>query len=132
MVDSKWKVFEVNDRSTYSNAAFALLGIVLERATGKKYAEIISSSILEPLGMNHTVTTKPKDSMGVIPSGPNDWAQDLDAEIPFVSVMPYNFMLPLTSRSDLEGCTLQPTTCPNISGPFCRRSYFLSLSLMRG
>ncbi|KIN07557.1 hypothetical protein OIDMADRAFT_22431 [Oidiodendron maius Zn] len=80
MAAQRPKVFEVNDRSTYSNAAFALLGIILERATGKNYSEIISSSILEPLGMNHTSTAKPKDSMGVIPYGANDWGQELGAE----------------------------------------------------
>lgn len=91
MAAQKPKVFEVNDRSTYSNAAFALLGIILERATGKNYSEIISSSILEPLGMNHTSTTKPKDSMGVIPYGANDWGQELGAENSFVSSIPLYF-----------------------------------------
>lgn len=64
--------------------AFSLLGQALERATGKLYSDIISSSILQPLGMNHTRTTKPKDSMGIIPHGFNDWRLYLDAETPSV------------------------------------------------
>ena len=80
-------MFTTNDRSTYSNVAFALLGQVLEKATGKPYSEIIASSILKPLGMSHTHATKPKDSLGIIPWGPNDWAQDLGADIPYVSFL---------------------------------------------
>jgi hypothetical protein len=76
------KVFAPNDRSTYSNVAFSLLGMVLERATNKSYFDAISSSILQPLGMNHTRVTKPKDSEGVIPVGLNDWAQDIGADNP--------------------------------------------------
>lgn len=70
-------VFSPNDRSTYSNITYTLLGLAHQNATGKAYTDIINSYILEPLGMNHTGTTKPKDSAGIIPSGPNDWAQEL-------------------------------------------------------
>jgi len=50
--------------------------------TGRPYDEIIQTSILEPLGMKHTRTTKPKDSAGIIPYGPNDWALPLGADNP--------------------------------------------------
>jgi CubicO group peptidase (beta-lactamase class C family) len=79
---SKPKVFATNDRSTYSNVAFSLLSQTLERATGRSYSQIITSSILEPLGMNNTWTVKPEDSFGIIPWGPNDWAQELGADTP--------------------------------------------------
>ena len=80
---NRTKVFEANDRSTYSNVAFSLLGQVLEKATGKPYAEIIASLITGPLGMNNTGTTKPEDSAGIIPWGPiNDWAQELGPDNP--------------------------------------------------
>ncbi|KAG9239885.1 beta-lactamase/transpeptidase-like protein [Calycina marina] len=75
-------IFAPNDQSTYSNAAFSILGIVLERVTGKTYDQVLRSSILGPLDMKHTYTTKPKDSKGVIPYGPNDWAQNLKADTP--------------------------------------------------
>lgn len=75
-------IFSPNDRSTYSNIAFSLLGLALEKSTGKTYAEIILSSILEPLGMHHTSLTKPKDSAGIIPSGPNYWRPDLGPDNP--------------------------------------------------
>jgi CubicO group peptidase (beta-lactamase class C family) len=80
---NRTKVFEANDRSTYSNVAFSLLGQVLERATGKDYAQIIAASITGPLGMDNTTIRKPKDSDGIIPWGPvNDWAQDLGPDTP--------------------------------------------------
>lgn len=34
--------------------------------------------------MVNTRTTKPKDTDGIIPYGPNDWAQDLGADSPYV------------------------------------------------
>jgi CubicO group peptidase (beta-lactamase class C family) len=88
VAQSRPKVFEANDRSTYSNVAFSLLGLALEKATGKSYSEIISSSILQPLGLDNTTTTKPKDSDGIIPWGLNDWRQDLDSNIPYISLSP--------------------------------------------
>jgi CubicO group peptidase (beta-lactamase class C family) len=75
-------VFTVNDRSTYSNVAFSLLGMVLEKATGKSYFGAISESILQPLGMNNTRATKPKDSEGIIPHGANDWTTELGSDTP--------------------------------------------------
>ncbi|RDW75811.1 hypothetical protein BP5796_06632 [Coleophoma crateriformis] len=79
---SRPKVFEPNARSTYSNAGFSLLGQVLERATNRSFSDIIASSILIPLGMNHTGTSKPKDTEGIIPYGHQAWAIDLGADTP--------------------------------------------------
>jgi len=79
---SRWKVFSPNDRSTYSNVAFSLLGMVLENVTGNSYSDVISHSILDPLNMTNTRTTKPKDSAGIIPYGPNDWEATLGADDP--------------------------------------------------
>ena len=81
---SRHKIFSPNDRSTYSNVAFSLLGMVLERVADRSYSEVISRSILYPLGMSNTRTSKPKDSAGIIPFGPNDWALDLNADTPYV------------------------------------------------
>jgi len=81
---SRSSVFLPNERSSYSNVAFSLLGITLERATGKTYSDILSSYILDPLDMTNTQLSKPKDSAGIIPYGPNDWAQELGADNPYV------------------------------------------------
>jgi D-alanyl-D-alanine carboxypeptidase len=38
----------------YSNTAYILLGLIIERATGKKYAERLHARILDPLGLADT------------------------------------------------------------------------------
>lgn len=62
--------------STYSNLAFELLGLVLEKVTGLSYDDCIDSLVTGPLGMNHTTFQKPKDSQAVIPIG--GWYWDVD------------------------------------------------------
>lgn len=37
--------------ASYSNEGFALLGAVIEAATGRPYPEVVADSVLEPLGM---------------------------------------------------------------------------------
>ncbi|KAI9734975.1 MAG: hypothetical protein M1834_002057 [Cirrosporium novae-zelandiae] len=74
------RVFATNERSTYSNVAFVLLGLALENATGQTFPEIVTSSILTPLGMENTTITKPDDSVGNIPIGSNDWYRDLGVD----------------------------------------------------
>ena len=66
-------MYEPNDRPTYSNVGFSLLGLVLERTSGSSYAEVIQARILDPLGMGNTSTEKPNDSLGIIPNRENDW-----------------------------------------------------------
>lgn len=39
----------------YSDAGYKILGLILEKVTGKPYAEVIRECILEPLEMDHTV-----------------------------------------------------------------------------
>ena len=51
-----------------------MLGFVLETVTSKTYQNILSSIILEPLGMKHTSVERPPDCLGVIPAVYNDWA----------------------------------------------------------
>ncbi|OKL58473.1 hypothetical protein UA08_06348 [Talaromyces atroroseus] len=67
------RVFAVNDRPTYSNAAFSLLGIVLERATGLSFEEAVRKSILDPLELSNTTTQTPPKSKGIIPPISNHW-----------------------------------------------------------
>ena len=76
-------VFPPNYKSTYSNIAFIMLGFVLEAVTGQSYEEVLSSTILDPLGMHHTSVKKPNDSMGVIPATYNDWSYIAGAYDPY-------------------------------------------------
>ncbi|RDW60275.1 hypothetical protein BP5796_11881 [Coleophoma crateriformis] len=75
-------VYNPNDRSTYSNIAFSLLGAVLQRATGEEYEDIIRATVLDPLDMHQTTSLKPLDSQGIIPVDKNDWRTDLGADAP--------------------------------------------------
>jgi len=42
----------------YSNVAYGLVALVIERISGKRYADFVSEEILKPLGMNDTVVYK--------------------------------------------------------------------------
>lgn len=39
----------------YSNSGFAILGLVVARATGRPYADVVASEVFEPLGMARTI-----------------------------------------------------------------------------
>jgi CubicO group peptidase (beta-lactamase class C family) len=66
-VKSLKPTFAPNAKSTYSNIAFALLGLVLTKVTGMPYEEYIASSILGPIGMSNTTFITPADSVAVLP-----------------------------------------------------------------
>ncbi|MFF2149080.1 serine hydrolase domain-containing protein [Kitasatospora sp. NPDC058190] len=46
--------FPPGERFAYSNVNYTLLGMIIERVTGRGYAQEISARILRPLGMNGT------------------------------------------------------------------------------
>ncbi|MBO0698972.1 MAG: beta-lactamase family protein, partial [Zavarzinella sp.] len=47
--------FEPGSRWSYSNTGFVLLGRIVEKVSGKPFAEFLSERILKPLGMDDTV-----------------------------------------------------------------------------
>ncbi|PKX90068.1 serine hydrolase domain-containing protein [Aspergillus novofumigatus IBT 16806] len=73
-------LFAPNTKSTYSNLAFDLLGLVLANVTGTTYEEYITTAILHPLGMSQTSFAKPPDSVSVLPKG-NAWYFDVDEAV---------------------------------------------------
>lgn len=46
--------FEPGTKFSYSNSGFDLLGVIIEKVTGRSYAEVVQSYILTPLHMPHT------------------------------------------------------------------------------
>ncbi len=42
------------EQFSYSNDAYALLGTIIERTTGKSFADFIGGRVLDPLGMDHS------------------------------------------------------------------------------
>lgn len=69
----------------YSNAAFQVLGYVVEAlAGGEDFEKILEAKIIKPLGMSHTFYTSPNASLGVIPDyeGEYWWDFDIGEEAP--------------------------------------------------
>ena len=46
--------FAAGEKFAYSNSGYYLLGLIIERASGKPYADFLRESIFAPLGMNQT------------------------------------------------------------------------------
>ncbi|MFD6138496.1 serine hydrolase domain-containing protein [Promicromonospora sp. NPDC060271] len=49
-------VFEPNEHFKYTNIGYSLLGIIIERVTGKTYDEVARAAVVEPLGLTRTGT----------------------------------------------------------------------------
>jgi D-alanyl-D-alanine carboxypeptidase len=47
--------FEPGTRSAYNNSGYYLLGMILERVTGRSYAEHVASALAQPLGLTQTL-----------------------------------------------------------------------------
>ncbi|GAB7362580.1 hypothetical protein MBLNU230_g2895t1 [Neophaeotheca triangularis] len=75
-------VFAPNQKSTYSNVAFSLLGLVLENVTGMNYSRYIETAILEPLGLDFASLEKPDDEHAVLTLGENWWDVDEGVQRP--------------------------------------------------
>ena len=53
----------------YSNTGYILLGLIIERATGKSYAENLKARIFEPLGLKKTTLLTGQPKPGTLPQG---------------------------------------------------------------
>ena len=62
-------VFAPNQKSTYSNDAFELLGLALEEVTGQTYSDYITESVLKPLKMTKSSFATPPDDHAVLSYG---------------------------------------------------------------
>ncbi|ROR72725.1 serine hydrolase domain-containing protein [Bogoriella caseilytica] len=54
MLRREGQVFEPNTHFKYSNMSFSLLGLILERVTGRSYQELAHERIVQPLGLEQT------------------------------------------------------------------------------
>lgn len=50
-INGRPPVFNSYNEAAYSNVAFALLGMVIEAATGDKFEDVVNESIYKPAGM---------------------------------------------------------------------------------
>jgi len=60
-----------NTRFTYCNTNFALLGLIIEKASGESYSNFLQQQFFTPLGMKDTYVYNIKDSATAMPS--YDW-----------------------------------------------------------
>lgn len=76
IVETKLPLFAPNQKSTYSNLGFDILGFVLSRVSNQTYEECIDTGIFKPLNMTRSTFATPSDSAGVIPFEPHYWDVD--------------------------------------------------------
>lgn len=76
-------VFKPQTTPVYSNAAYRILGYVLEASSHKSFGKHMQLSALIPLGLAKTSAKRP-DLPGsfVIPTGESGWFQDVGDETP--------------------------------------------------
>ncbi len=61
--------YKTNTRFGYCNTNYAMLALIIEKITGKRYSDAMKSMIFEPLGMTHTfVYDFQKDKNVITPS----------------------------------------------------------------
>ena len=76
-------IFAPNQKSTYSNDAFELLGLVLEETSGQTYSDYITEAILKPLNMSNASFTTPSNDHAVLSHGNSAiWDVDQDVQRP--------------------------------------------------
>ena len=82
-------LFEPGTKWSYSNSGFFLLGVIIEKVTGKPYEQVLRERIFDPLGMNssgydHFTTIIPKRAAGY-EKGISGWinAPYLDMSLPY-------------------------------------------------
>ncbi|KAF1844541.1 beta-lactamase family protein [Cucurbitaria berberidis CBS 394.84] len=79
---SKAPLFAPNQKSTYSNIAFELLGLVIERVSNQSFESYINEAVFKPLNMSTSTLSLPPDSAGVIPLEPQYWDADEGIQSP--------------------------------------------------
>ncbi len=67
--------FQPGETWAYDNTGYYLLGIVIEKASGKSYWEFLDERIFKPLGMNATRNTDPQPIVANRASG-YEWKND--------------------------------------------------------
>jgi CubicO group peptidase (beta-lactamase class C family) len=80
VVDNVTAVSEPGQRFDYSNVNFQALGIVLEAATGRRYADYLSEKLWKPIGAGDAAVWLDREggsarTFGYIFASPEDWAR---------------------------------------------------------
>lgn len=89
--------FEPGTKWRYSNSGYFLLGVIIEKVTGKRYEQMLRERILDPLGLKQTgyehddeVIEKQATGYASNPDGTAQRAPFIDPGIPFSAGMMYS------------------------------------------
>ena len=81
--------FEPGTKWSYSNSGYFMLGVIIEKVTGKSYEQMLQKNIFDPLGLkgtgyDHSETIIPKRASGY-ERGPDGWinAPYLEMSLPY-------------------------------------------------
>lgn len=75
-------VFPTQYTPLYSNAAYHILGYVLEKIAGDTFETVLHRDVFEPLGMTNSGVRHPEAGTGVVPSGATVWDAYIGDETP--------------------------------------------------
>jgi CubicO group peptidase (beta-lactamase class C family) len=77
-------IFPTSTTPIYSNAAFQVVGYVVEALAGKDFQTVLKDDIINPLRLGHTFYTTPSTKLGVIPTtqGEYYWNFQMGDETP--------------------------------------------------
>lgn len=81
MLDS-YPVTNPGERPAYSNIAFTLIAMALEKATNKNYTQLVDEIVAKPLGLQNTFPSPGDDAKAVIPPGDSSWGGDYGYNTP--------------------------------------------------
>jgi CubicO group peptidase (beta-lactamase class C family) len=68
--------FEPNEKHEYSNSAYVVLGVIIERVSGKSYRDFMMDEIFVPLGMTNTDVIDSKTSSVLGAGTDNVWIKN--------------------------------------------------------
>lgn len=86
ILQNSYLKYPPNTHYSYSNAAFDVLGVVIERVSGMTFDEYMTISLLDPLGM-HTSSFSLQDSSPSLFS--KHYRQHMEISDPFTKIMPH-------------------------------------------
>jgi D-alanyl-D-alanine carboxypeptidase len=144
-------VIDPNTRFKYSNVGFGLLGLVIEAATGERYADWISREIVAPFGLDETLPDAPIPEAvpaaaghgGLLPLGkryPVDGGESgraLASATGFVSTASdlahfFNALDPGSAKSALSAASRREMTRPQWSVPHVKDGRQYGLGVIAG
>ncbi|KAJ6131351.1 hypothetical protein N7523_001811 [Penicillium sp. IBT 18751x] len=71
-------VFPTSSTPIYSNAAFQILGYVVEALTSRDFDNVLEKDIIKPLNLTHTFYNTPSTKLGVIPISQGEYWWDFN------------------------------------------------------